>query len=59
MGENLATTLTALTSVTTAIMGQVSSIVSTITSTPLLFIPFGVSITFTIIGVTKRLFRRH
>ena len=56
MGETLSTTLTALTSVVTAVMGQVSSIVSTITSTPLLFIPFGISLAYTIIRVTKRLF---
>lgn len=56
MGETLSTTLTALTTVFTAVMGQVSSIVTTITSTPLLFIPFGISLTYTIIRVTKRLF---
>ncbi len=59
MGEALATTLTSLGSVTTSIMSQVTSIITTITSTPLLFIPFGVSITYTVIKVTKRLFHRR
>lgn len=55
MGESLATTLTSLGSVFTGIMGYVSTIVDTITSTPLLFIPFGISLTYSVIRIGKRL----
>lgn len=56
MGETLATTLTALGSVFSSMTGYVGSIVDTIVSTPLLFIPFGVSMTYSVIRITKRLF---
>lgn len=56
MGENLASTLTSLGSIFTALMGFVSDVVQTIVSEPLLFIPFGISITYSIIRITKRLF---
>ena len=54
--EGLATTLTNLGSIFTALMGYVASVVETIVSEPLLFIPFGISITYSIIRITKRLF---
>lgn len=56
LGENLASTLTSLGSIFTALMGFVSDVVQTIVSEPLLFIPFGISITYSIIRITKRLF---
>lgn len=56
MGETLASTLTSLGSVFTSIMGLVADVVSTIVSTPLLFIPFGIAITYSVIKITKRLF---
>ncbi len=56
MGETLATTLTALTSVTTTAMTGVGTVVEKITSTPLLFIPFGLSLTYSFISIAKRLF---
>lgn len=54
--STLATTLTNLGSIFTALMGYVGDVVETIVSEPLLFIPFGISITYSIIRVTKRLF---
>uniref|UniRef100_A0AAU8B7I9 Uncharacterized protein n=1 Tax=Dulem virus 59 TaxID=3145770 RepID=A0AAU8B7I9_9VIRU len=57
MGETLATTLTSLTSIFTSLMGLVAKVVETIISEPLLFIPFGISITYSVIKITKRLFR--
>lgn len=54
--EGLSTTLTSLGSIFTALMGYVGTIVETIVSQPLLFIPFGISITYSIIKITKRLF---
>ena len=56
MGETLASTLTALTSVFTNMMTGVASVTSTIVSEPLLFIPFGISLTYSVIRITKRLF---
>ena len=56
MGETLASTLTSLGSIFTALMGYVADVVQTIVSEPLLFIPFGISITYSIIRITKRLF---
>lgn len=56
MAEALATTLTDLGSVFTSMTGYVGSIVETITSEPLLFIPFGISMTYSVIRITKRLF---
>lgn len=56
MGETLATTLTALVSVSTTAMTGVGTVVEKITSTPLLFIPFGLSLTYSFIRITKRLF---
>lgn len=56
MGETLATTLTALVSVSTTAMTGVGTIIEKITSTPLLFIPFGLSLTYSFIRITKRLF---
>lgn len=54
MGEQLAPTLTALGSIFTGLMGYVSTVVDTLTSTPLLFIGFGVSLTYSIIRISKR-----
>ena len=56
MGETLATTLTALTSVFTNMMTGVGTVTAKIIETPLLFIPFGVSLTYSVIRITKRLF---
>lgn len=56
MGETLTSTLTSLGSIFTALMGYVVSVVQTIVSEPLLFIPFGISMTYSIIRITKRLF---
>jgi hypothetical protein len=56
MGETLASTLTSLGSIFTSLMGLVSKVVETIVSEPLLFIPFGISITYSVIKITKRLF---
>ena len=56
MGEILASTLTSLGSIFTSLMGYVADVVQTIVSEPLLFIPFGISITYSIIRITKRLF---
>ena len=56
MGETLAATLTSLTSVFTSMMTGVGTIAEKITSTPLLFIPFGVSLSYSIVRITKRLF---
>lgn len=56
MGETLASTLTSLGSIFTSLMGLVGSLVETIVSEPLLFIPFGISITYSVIKITKRLF---
>ncbi len=56
MGETLAATLTALTSVFSNMMTGVASVTSTIVSEPLLFIPFGISLTYSVIRITKRLF---
>lgn len=56
MGETLATTLTSLGSIFTSLMGLVGDVVETIVSQPLLFIPFGISITYSVIKITKRLF---
>ena len=55
-GETLTSTLTNLGSIFTALMGYVADVVKTIVSEPLLFIPFGISITYSIIKITKRLF---
>lgn len=56
MAETLTTTLTNLGSIFTSLMGYVADVVETIVSEPLLFIPFGISITYSIIRITKRLF---
>lgn len=56
MAETLTTTLTNLGSIFTSLMGYVADVVETIVSEPLLFIPFGISITYSIIKITKRLF---
>lgn len=55
MGENLSTTLTALGSIFTGLMGYVATVVDTITSTPVLFIPFGITLTYSVIRISKRL----
>lgn len=55
MGENLSTTLTALGSIFTGLMGYVGTVVDTITSTPVLFIPFGITLTYSVIRISKRL----
>lgn len=55
MAENLASTLTNLTSVFSGVMDNVEVIVTKITSTPLLFIPFGISLTYSVIRIGKRL----
>ena len=55
-GETLTSTLTNLGSIFTALMEYVADVVQTIVSEPLLFIPFGISITYSIIRITKRLF---
>ena len=57
MAETLTNTLTNLGSIFTALMGYVSDVVQVIVQEPLLFIPFGISITYSIIKITKRLFR--
>ena len=54
--ETLTSTLTNLGSIFTSLMGYVADVVQTIVSEPLLFIPFGISITYSIIRITKRLF---
>ena len=54
--ETLTSTLTNLGSIFTALMEYVADVVQTIVSEPLLFIPFGISITYSIIRITKRLF---
>lgn len=56
MGETLAATLTALTSVFSSLMTGVGSVTQTIVSEPILFIPFGISLTYSIVRITKRLF---
>ena len=56
MAETLPSTLTNLGSIFTALMGYVADVVQTIVSEPLLFIPFGISITYSIIRISKRLF---
>lgn len=55
--ETLTSTLTNLGSIFTSLMGYVADVVQTIVSEPLLFIPFGISITYSIIRITRRLFR--
>lgn len=55
--ETLTSTLTNLGSIFTALMGYVADVVQTIVSEPLLFIPFGIAITHSIIRITKHLFR--
>ena len=55
MAETLATTLTNLTSVFSGIMDNVALVVNKIVETPLLFIPFGVTLTYSIIRIAKRL----
>ena len=55
MGETLATTLTALGSIFEGLMGYVSTVVDTIVSTPVLFIPFGITLTYSVIRIAKRL----
>lgn len=54
--EALSTTLTNLGSIFTGLMGYVATVVETIVSTPLLFIPFGISLTYSVVRITKRLF---
>ncbi len=54
--EGLSTTLTDLTSVFSGMMNNVAVIVTKIASTPLLFIPFGISLTYSVVKITKRLF---
>ena len=54
--EGLSTTLTDLTSVFSGMMNNVAVIVTKIASTPLLFIPFGISLTYSVVRITKRLF---
>lgn len=56
MTETLTNTLTNLGSIFTALMGYVADVVGVIVEEPLLFIPFGISITYSIIKITKRLF---
>ena len=54
--EVLSTTLTNLGSIFTGLMGYVATVVETIVSEPLLFIPFGISLTYSVVRITKRLF---
>lgn len=54
--EALSTTLTNLGSIFTGLMGYVATVVETIVSTPLLFIPFGISLTYSVVRIAKRLF---
>ena len=54
--EGLSTVLTDLTSVFTGLMNNVEVIVTKIASTPLLFIPFGISLTYSVVRIAKRLF---
>ena len=54
--EALSTTLTNLGSIFTSLMGYVATVVDTIISEPLLFIPFGVALTYSIVRIAKRLF---
>lgn len=55
--EALTQTLTNLGSIFTGLMGYVSTVVETIVSEPLLFIPFGISLTYSVVRIAKRLFR--
>ena len=55
--EALSTTLTNLGSIFTGLMGYVSTVVETIVNEPLLFIPFGISLTYSVVRIAKRLFR--
>ena len=57
MAETLASTLSNLGSIFTALMGYVGDVVGVIVEEPLLFIPFGISITYSIVKITRRLFR--
>ena len=57
MAETLASTLSNLGSIFTALMGYVKDVVGVIVEEPLLFIPFGISITYSIVKITRRLFR--
>ena len=54
--EALSTTLTNLGSIFTGLMGYVATVVDTIVSEPLLFIPFGISLTYSVVRIAKRLF---
>jgi len=56
MGETLQTTLTALGSVVDFVLEQVGSVVEIILSQPLLFIPFGVIMVYTVIKTCRKLF---
>lgn len=49
--------LTALGSVFTFLMGQLSTLVDLVISEPLLLIPIGVSVAFVIVGFFRRIFR--
>lgn len=53
--EILTTTLTNLTSVFTGLMANVTAVVDVLTSSPILFIGFGVSLTYAVIRMAKRL----
>ena len=54
MGEGLTNMLTSLGSVFTAVIGHIGEIGNTITSTPMLFVPFAVSIVGTIAFMAKK-----
>lgn len=54
--EALGETLSNLGTVFTALTGHVATIADTVVSTPILFIPFGITLTYSVIRITKRLF---
>ncbi|MDD5826606.1 MAG: hypothetical protein PUD25_02430 [Bacilli bacterium] len=59
MGENLATMLTSLGSVFTAVLGHIGTVGETIISTPMLFVPFALSIVCSIVFMAKKFIMRH
>ena len=56
MGETLASTLTAITTVMTSLFAGVGDVIDVVTATPLLFIAVAIPIVGAVIGFTKRFF---
>ena len=52
----LATYLETLGSIVTAVIGWVVQVLTTITSNPILLVPFGVTATYTAIKILKKIF---